>query len=180
MTGEDFARIEPESIESVTVMDVGPAKKTFGEKGRRGATVVQTKQQGDDKIYDIVEQMPQFPGGDTELMQFIARNIKFPKEAQEKGVQGRVLVQFVVEKDGSLSNAKVIENPKKSGANMVVVTAMMTEKERQDAEGHNAGVQALRDEAIRVVNAMPRWSPGKQKGKPVRCKYVIPVTYRLQ
>ena len=180
VTSEDFAQIEPENIESVTVMDVGPAKKTFGEKGRRGATVVQTKQQGDDKIYDIVEQMPQFPGGDTELMQFIARNIKFPKEAQEKGVQGRVLVQFVVEKDGSLSNAKVIENPKKSGANMVVVTAMMTEKERQDAEGHNAGVQALRDEAIRVVNAMPRWSPGKQKGKSVRCKYVIPVTYRLQ
>ncbi len=179
VTGEDFARIEPESIESVTVMDVGPAKKTFGEKGRRGATVVQTKQQGDDKIYDVVEQMPQFPGGDTGLMQFIARNIKYPEAATKHGVQGRVIVQFIVEKDGSLSNAKVLENPKGSGASPVVVTAMMPEKERQDAESHNAGVQAMRDEAIRVVNAMPRWSPGKQKGKPVRCKYVIPVTYRL-
>ncbi len=180
VTSEEFAQIEPETIESVTVMDVGPAKKTFGEKGRRGATVVQTKQQGDDKIYDVVEQMPQFPGGDAELMQFIARNIKYPIEAQEKGVQGRVLVQFIVEKDGSLSNAKILENPKGSGANMVVVTAMMPEKERQDAEGHNAGVQAMRDEALRVINAMPRWSPGKQKGKPVRCRFVIPVTYRLQ
>ena len=179
VTSEDFARIEPESIESVTVMDVGPAKKTFGEKGRRGATVVQTKQQGDDKIYDVVEQMPQFPGGDTGLMQFIARNIKYPEAATKHGVQGRVIVQFIVEKDGSLSNAKVLENPKGSGASPVVVTAMMPEKERQDAESHNAGVQAMRDEAIRVVNAMPRWSPGKQKGKPVRCKYVIPVTYRL-
>ena len=179
VTSEDFARIEPESIESVTVMDVGPAKKTFGEKGRRGATVVQTKQQGDDKIYDVVEQMPQFPGGDTGLMQFIARNIKYPEAATKHGVQGRVIVQFIVEKDGSLSNAKVLENPEKSGASPVVVTAMMPEKERQDAESHNAGVQAMRDEAIRVVNAMPRWSPGKQKGKPVRCKYVIPVTYRL-
>jgi len=82
-------------------------------------------------------------------------------------------------KDGSLSNAKVLENPKGSGESPVVVTAMMPEKERQDAESHNAGVQAMRDEAIRVVNAMPRLSPGKQKGKPVRCKYVIPVTYRL-
>lgn len=180
VTSEEFAQIEPETIESVTVMDVGPAKKTFGEKGRRGATVVQTKQQGDDKIYDVVEQMPQFPGGDAELMQFIARNIKYPKEAQEKGVQGRVLVQFIVEKDGSLSNAKVLENPKKSSANMVVVNAMMPEKERQDAEGHNAGVQAMRDEALRVVNAMPKWTPGKQDGKPVRCNFVIPVTYRLQ
>ena len=179
VTSGEFAQIEPEAIESVTVMDVGPAKKTFGEKGRRGATVVQTKQQGDNKIYDIVEQMPQFPGGDTELMQFIARNIKYPKVAQEKGVQGRVLVQFVVEKDGSLSNAKVLESPKKSGASMVVVTAMMPEKERQEAEAHNAGVQAMRDEAIRVINAMPLWSPGKQNGKPVRCKFVIPVTYRL-
>jgi protein TonB len=56
----------------------------------------------------------------------------------------------------------------------------MTEQRRQDAEGHNAGVQAMRDEAIRVINAMPRWLPGKQQGKPVRCKYVLPITYRLQ
>jgi protein TonB len=179
VTGEDFARIEPESIESVTVMDVGPAKKTFGEKGRRGATVVQTKQQGDDKIFDVCEQMPSFPGGDAELMGFIAKNIKYPETATKYGVQGRVIVQFIVEKDGSLSNAKVLENPKGSGASPVVVTAMMPEKERQDAESHNAGVQAMRDEALRIINAMPRWSPGKQKGKPVRCKYVIPVTYRL-
>ena len=124
--------------------------------------------------------MPRFPGGEAELMGFIAKNIKYPEVATKHGVQGRVIVQFIVEKDGSLSNAKVLENPKKSGANMVVVNAMMPEKERQDAEGHNAGVQAMRDEALRMVNAMPKWTPGKQKGKPVRCKYVIPVTYRLQ
>ena len=168
------------SASMVTVMDVGPAKKTFGEKGQRGATVVKKKQQGDDKIFDICEQLPQFPGGEVKLMEFISRNIKYPEAATKYGVQGRVFVQFVVEKDGSLSNAKVLENPKSSGANMVVVTTTMTEQRRQDAEGHNAGVQAMRDEAIRVINAMPRWLPGKQQGKPVRCKYVLPITYRLQ
>jgi len=63
---------------------------------------------------------------------------------------------------------------------MVVVTAYMPDKERQDAEAHNAGVQAIRDEALRVVKAMPRWTPGRQNGKVVRCYFVIPVTYRLQ
>ena len=174
---EEFDQLKPEDIASVTVMDVGPAKKTFGEKGRYGATIIETKT--DDPVFDTCEQMPSFPGGDAELMGFIAKNIKYPKQALEYGVQGRVMVQFIVEKDGSLSNLKVLENPKTSGANMVVVTAMMPEKERQDAEGHNAGVQAMREEALRVVKAMPRWSPGKQKGKPVRSKFVLPVTYRL-
>ena len=184
---EEFEQLQPEDIASVTVMDVGPAKKAFGEKGRYGATIIETKQaatdvapQKEEGVFDICEQMPSFPGGDAELMGFIARNIKYPEAATKYGVQGRVLVQFIVEKDGSLSNAKVLDNPKGSGANPVVVTAMMPEKERQDAESHNAGVQALRDEALRVVNAMPRWSPGKQNGNVVRCNFVIPVTYRLQ
>jgi len=196
---EEFGQLQPESIASVTVMDVAPAKKVFGDKGRYGATVVETVLQRsealptttlqrsealptkvDEPIFDVCEQMPSFPGGEAELMGFIARNIKYPKVAEENGVQGRILVKFIIEKDGSLSNAKVLENPKGSGASPVVVTAMMPEKERQDAEGHNAGVQAMRDEAIRVVNAMPRWSPGKQNGNVVRCNFVIPVTYRLQ
>ena len=176
---EEFGQLQPEDIASVTVMDVGPAKKVFGDKGRYGATVVETVLQRsealptttlqrsealptkvDEPIFDVCEQMPSFPGGEAELMGFIARNIKYPKVAEENGVQGRILVKFIIEKDGSLSNAKVLET-KGSGASPVVVTAMMPEKERQDAEGHNAGVQAMRDEALRVVNAMPKWTPGK-------------------
>ena len=179
---EEYNQLQPEAIASVTVMDVGPAKKVYGEKGRYGATVVETKQatlQKEEAVFNICEQMPSFPGGDEKLMEFISRNIKYPEVATENGVQGRVIVQFIVEKDGSLSNLKVLENPKTSGANMVVVTAMMPEKERQDAEGHNAGVQAMRDEALRVIKAMPKWTPGKQKGKAVRCHFVIPVTFRL-
>ena len=131
-------------------------------------------------VFEICEQLPQFPGGEVGLMKWLAQNIKYPTKAMEYGVQGRVLVQFIVEKDGSLSNFTIVDSPKSSGANMVVVNAQMTDKQRKDAETHNAGVKLLREEAIRVVKAMPKWTPGKQKGKVVRCKFLIPVSYRLQ
>lgn len=184
---EEFNQIKPEAIASVTVMDVGPAKKAYGEKGRYGATIVETKQAGSenqqgqgDRVYDVCEQLPQFPGGDVKLMEFISRNIKYPEIATENDVQGRVIVRFIVEKDGSLTNPEVLAtSPGIGEAIPIEVTSYKSEKERQDAEDHNAGVQALRDEAIRVVKAMPKWIPGKQNGKVVRCKYSIPVTYRL-
>ena len=231
---DEFNQIKPDAIASVTVMDVGPAKKVYGEKGRYGATivktngktvyivdgelsteeevgkinkeditlvdvigtresikkayhfeadeavVVQTKKQGDDPIFDLVEELPHFPGGDVKLMEFISQNIKYPKIATENGVQGRVIVRFIVEKDGSLTNPEVLAtSPGIGEAIPIEVISYKTEKERQDAENHNAGVQALRDEAIRVVKAMPKWIPGKQSGKVVRCRYSIPVTYRL-
>ena len=184
---EEFNQIKPEAIAAVTVMDVGPAKKAYGEKGRYGATIVETKQAGSenqqgqgDRVYDVCEQLPQFPGGDVKLMEFISRNIKYPEIATENDVQGRVIVRFIVEKDGSLTNPEVLAtSPGIGEAIPIEVTSYKTEKERQDAEDHNAGVQALRDEAIRVVKAMPKWIPGKQNGKVVRCKYSIPVTYRL-
>ncbi len=184
---EDYNRLKPEDFAAVTVMDVGPAKKAYGEKGRYGATIVETKQAGSenqqgqgDRVYDLCEQLPQFPGGDVKLMEFISRNIKYPEIATENDVQGRVIVRFIVEKDGSLTNPEVLAtSPGIGEAIPIEVTSYKTEKERQDAEDHNAGVQALRDEAIRVVKAMPKWIPGKQNGKVVRCKYSIPVTYRL-
>lgn len=184
---EDYNRLKPEDFAAVTVMDVGPAKKAYGEKGRYGATIVETKQAGSenqqgqgDRVFDVCEQLPQFPGGDVKLMEFISRNIKYPEIATENDVQGRVIVRFIVEKDGSLTNPEVLAtSPGIGEAIPIEVTSYKTEKERQDAEDHNAGVQALRDEAIRVVKAMPKWIPGKQNGKVVRCKYSIPVTYRL-
>lgn len=190
---EEFNQIKLEDIASATVMDVGPAKKAYGEKGRYGATVIKTKQattdtipQKEEGVFDICEQMPQFPGGDAKLMEFIARNIKYPEVATENGVMGRVMVKFIVEKNGSLSNAKVvkttgIDEPSDTAA--IVVHSYMTEQERKandaQSEGLKAGKQALIDEALRVVNAMPKWTPGKQNGKAVRCYFVIPVTYRM-
>jgi TonB family protein len=103
----------------------------------------------DEKVLDgIVEEMPQFPGGDEALMEYMKKNIRYPDEC----VQGRVIVSFTIEKDGSISGAKVIKSVS------------------QEAD----------KEALRLVNNMPKWIPGKQLGEPVRTKYTIPVVFRLE
>ena len=101
--------------------------------------------------FDVVEQMPDFPGGAVEMMKFLSENIKYPEAASKAGTQGRVIAQFIVEADGSISNVKVLKNV----------------SDEIDAE------------AVRVIKAMPKWKPGMQKGQPVRVKYTIPVTFRL-
>ena len=137
-------------------------------------------------VVNIPEQLPSFPGGDVELMTWLNKNTNYPKEAEESGVQGRVLVQFIVEKDGRVTSPKVVKTTGLDIPSDTVVVANrkdMTEEQRKDAEiqdaGLKAGVQALKDEAVRVIKLMPNWQPGKQRGQPVRCKYVIPVTFRL-
>ena len=104
------------------------------------------------KIFTVVEQMPMFPGGDAALMGYLRDNIHYPTVAAENGVQGRVVVGFVVERDGSITDVKVLRSVDPS----------------------------LDREAMRVVKSMPRWTPGKQNGSAVRVKYQVPVTFRLQ
>ena len=104
------------------------------------------------KVFDVVEQMPSFPGGPSALMQYLSSNIKYPVVAEENGVQGRVVCTFVVERDGSITDVRVIRSVDPS----------------------------LDKEAVRVVKSMPKWIPGKQNGSAVRVKYTVPVTFRLQ
>lgn len=104
------------------------------------------------KVFDVVEEMPSFPGGNGALMSYLSSNTKYPVVAQENGVQGRVIVSFVVERDGSISDVKVARSVDPS----------------------------LDREAQRVVKSMPRWKPGKQNGSAVRVKYTVPVVFRLQ
>ena len=104
------------------------------------------------KVFDVVEQMPTFPGGQSALLQYLSSNIKYPVVAEENGVQGRVIVTFVVEKDGSITDVRVVKSVDPS----------------------------LDKEAQRVVKSMPKWIPGKQNGAAVRVKYTVPVTFRLQ
>jgi len=104
------------------------------------------------KVFDVVEQMPSFPGGNEALMKFLQENVKYPVVAQENGVQGRVVVSFVVERDGSITDVKVVRSVDPS----------------------------LDKEATRVVKSMPHWIPGKQNGAAVRVKYNVPVSFRLQ
>lgn len=105
-----------------------------------------------EQVFRVVEVMPKFPGGDAELLKFIAKNVKYPQESQDKGEQGRVICSFVVTKDGTLTNYKVLR-----------------------------GISpALDQEAVRVLRMMPRWTPGTQRGEPVAVKYTVPITFKLQ
>ena len=120
----------------VAVVDIPKVKETPQEK----------------VIFQVVEEMPGFPGGMAEAMKFLAKNIKYPVAAQEAKIEGRVIVQFVIERDGSVSDVKVMR-------------------------GVNSELDA---EAIRVVSMMPKWIPGKQRGKAVAVKYTMPIMFRLQ
>ena len=106
----------------------------------------------ENKVFDVVEQMPSFPGGMAALMAYLQKSIKYPPVAEENGIQGRVVCTFVVERDGSVTDVRVAKSVDPS----------------------------LDKEAVRVVSAMPKWIPGKQNGQSVRVKYTLPVTFRLQ
>ncbi len=124
-------------------IDIKPAKITMTQE-----TASSVKQ---NEVYETVEQKPEFPGGNTELIKFMQENVKYPREAIENNIQGRVVVQFVVEQDGSISNPVVSKS-----------------------------VNSLLDkEAVRVVSIMPKWKPGEQRGEKVRVRYTLPVTFRL-
>lgn len=105
-----------------------------------------------EQVFTVVEKMPSFPGGDAELLKYIATNIKYPKESQDNGEQGRVICSFIVGRDGSVNNPEVLRG----------VTPLLNE------------------EAVRVINTMPRWNPGMQRGNAVAVKYTVPITFRLK
>ena len=181
---EDVDRIKKKDIATVEVIK-NKEWLSANAPEASSAVIIRTKE-SDGPIFDICEQMPSFPGGDAKLMEFIARNIKYPKVATEWGVMGRVIVKFVVEKNGRITSPQAINITDLDEPSGIAVTAYckdMTEEQRKDADaqdaGLRAGAQALKDEAVRVVKAMPKWTPGKQNGKPVRAYFSIPVTYRL-
>ena len=112
-------------------------------------TVVSQSKQN---VYDVVEQMPEFPGGMPAMIEFLQTNLNYPKDAKKQKVGGRVLVMFVVETDGSISNVRVAKKV----------------------------FPSLDAEALRVVKAMPKWNPGKEKGKPVRVNFSLPIVFSLK
>ena len=178
--------IDAEDVESITVLQKEAAIAEWGDKGSNGVIDITTKDandlkdnQPDDKIFDKPEVLPQFPGGETELYGWLARNLKYPSEAIEYGVQGRIFVQFVVEKDGNISDIKIA---KVSDGRAIVITAYKAKDDSPEElkkENEEKGLKALQDESIRVVKAMPKWKPGTNKGKPVRCYFNLPIMFRL-
>lgn len=112
-------------------------------------STAQTKK--NNMVFDVVEVMPQYPGGQIAMMKYIMENMKYPKQAMKEGIQGRVAVSFIVEKDGSISDVKPILSVH----------------------------PLLNKEAVRVVKSMPKWTPGKQNGKPVRVRFNLPIMFKL-
>ena len=123
------------------------------EKQPKGVEILEVTEPDPDEnaIFQVVETQPEFPGGIAELMKYLQKNIRYPKVCKEQGLQGRVIVQFVVNTDSTISDVNVIKpvNPH------------------------------FDKEALRVVKAMPKWKPGTQHGKPVRVRFTLPVTFRL-
>jgi protein TonB len=111
------------------------------------------EEEEEEVVFVVVESMPEFPGGQQALFKYLSENVKYPVIAQENGIQGRVICQFVVNKDGSIVDVEVVRS---------------------------GGDASLDKEAIRVIKTMPKWKPGKQRGKPVRVKYTVPVNFKLQ
>ena len=138
---------------AIGAFDVKGNDEAEGEVLKAKEVVVDEKPKEEEtKVFDVVEQMPQFPGGPNALFEYLSKNIKYPVVAEENGIQGRVIVTFVVERDGSITDVKVAKSVDPS----------------------------LDKEAMRVVKSMPHWIPGKQNGSAVRVKYTVPVTFKLQ
>lgn len=137
---EDELEIEDTEADDNTVIDVAPVIQQEAEE------------EEESEVFFIVENMPEFPGGELALRKFIANAIKYPVIAQENGIQGKVYVNFVVDKDGSVTQARI-------------------------ARGVDS---SLDKEALRVVNSLPKWKPGMQRGKPVRVSYTVPISFVLQ
>ena len=117
------------------------------------AAPVEAEEEEEEVVFVVVESMPEFPGGQQALFKYLSENVKYPVIAQENGIQGRVICQFVVNKDGSIVDVEVVRS---------------------------GGDPSLDKEAIRVIKSMPKWKPGKQRGKAVRVKYTVPVNFKLQ
>ena len=214
--------IDPEDVESITVLQKDAAIAKWGDKGANGAIVINTKSKDDvkdlvkklpgakmddegnitvngksiakimlndkevfnnnDTIYNVVKERAKFPGGDEECYKFLAQNVRYPKLCQEFGVQGRVIVRFVIEKDGSISHIEKIRAPSQA---LTEVTVQTYKKEHPDSEeqlepGQDLG-DLLFEEAKRVMELMPKWEPGKDEdGNAVRSIFSLPVMFRLR
>ena len=175
-TEEQMKALDPKDIDHIDVLKDESSVAQFGEKGKNGVIIITTKtapvmylgeakvfpsvidltdedavDTGSEKVFDVVEQMPEFPGGVEAMMKFLQENVSYPEAAYKAGVQGRVIVQFIVDTEGRVTNTKIVKKV----------------SDELDAE------------AIRVVGTMPRWKPGMQNGEPVRVMYTMPITFRL-
>jgi len=151
---DEIVRIVNDRSDEIEDIGIKDAKSVKGTKSE--LLPIQTKkgekEKDEDGVFVVVENMPEFPGGEFALRKFLTRSIKYPNVAEENGIQGKVYVNFVVDKDGSVSNAKI-------------------------ARGVDPSIDK---EALRVVMTLPKWKPGIQRGKAVRVSYTVSISFQLQ
>ena len=157
-TMEELQALDPQTVDNISVLKDQASLETWTPSTSAAPSddvevvvVDMYPEAHDSDAFDVVEKMPEYPGGIEAFMKFLSENVHYPEAASKAGIQGRVLVEFIVEKDGSISNIHVIQNV----------------NEYLDAE------------AVRVVGTMPKWTPGMHEGKAVRVKYAVPISFRL-
>ena len=182
----DLSRVEQEnSDKTASAVTVSlPAKPDTVDAASPDKTAAPLPD-GDDKVFDAVDVMPTYEGGMVAMMAFISQNISYPKSAHANGVSGRVIVQFVVEKDGKVTDVHVVKSvidkpavPKTEGKSAEsndgnAAASVVSE------EDYAKSVKDIEDEAVRVVRLMKPWEPGKRNGAPVRVRFYVPLTFRL-
>jgi len=187
-TPEEAAKLNLENnIESITVLKGEEATSLWGSRGANGVINITTKNAEKDNadsrvIYDKVDEMPEFPGGEEALYRFLMAYVNYPAIAQEMGVQGKVIVQFVVQADGQIADVETDKLLSANGlAEMVKTTRKkdMTDEEIKAVDAQNNALESLKAEAVKVIKAMPRWKPGKKDGKPVNVRFSLPISFRL-
>ncbi len=213
---ESMEKIKSEDIESITVVSIDKLPAEEVEKcrarGKKGVLYIELKKKataspvGNEAVYTVCEKAPEFPGGMQELMKWLQTNIKYPKAAREVNLQGKIIVQFIVDKEGKIIDAKAV-NGKYSFSDsllkgkteevealfgdsadverideMIVVAYKNGNKKVIDtsAPDKHPAAKFLAAEAVRVVASMPKWNPGTQSGKAVNVKYMLPIQFRLQ
>ncbi|MDZ7935877.1 MAG: TonB family protein [Emticicia sp.] len=161
-------KVNPQSIESVSVLRTQNAAALYGEKGKNGVILITTKKNFiteptktvepikeksiADEVYTKVSESPAFPGGVKEMYPFIAKNLKYPEEAKRNNIKGKVFIKFIVRKDGSISDISILQ-------------------------GIGYGCE---EEAMRIIEMMPKWNPGKQNGVPVNTYFTMPIAFILE
>ena len=188
--------VNPEEIESITCLQKDAATAKWGDKGSNGAIVITTKAakkatqpsnrdvtvHNPDSIYNVVAVNASFPGGDEGCFKFIAEKMRYPKLCQEFGVSGRVIISFVVEKDGSITEIKKVRAP---GKELSEVEVASYKKDHPDSTekleaGQDLG-ELLYEEGVRVLKQMPKWKPAQDKdGNVVRSRFNLPIIFRLR
>ncbi len=137
----------------------------------------------DDQVFDVVQEMPRYPGGDHKIFEYLAANLRYPTVAREMQVDGEVIVEFTVGKTGLISSPKVVEvNTKSPLLTAEIVKDAKDGKEEavEISKNYYDAIEALKEEAIHVVRNMPRWEPGRQNGKRIETTYTLPISFKMQ